>query len=154
MAHTLREREGKLDVLVNNSGLGVISHRFEEFPLDDFDRLQAVNVRGLFALTRECLPLLEEGGKSGEHASVINIGSIDGWATAAVAGAAATSRSTRWPRGRSPACSTRRSRTRISTPPEDMAGVCIYLASRAGEYVTGVLLPVDGGVLVSRGANS
>lgn len=61
---------------MNNSGLGVVSHRFEEFPLGDFDRLQAVNVRGLFALTRECLPLLEEGGKSGEHASVINIGSI------------------------------------------------------------------------------
>ena len=46
LARTLKEREGKLDVLVNNSGLGVVSHRFEEFPLDDFDRLQAVNVAG------------------------------------------------------------------------------------------------------------
>lgn len=32
LAQTLREREGKLDVLVNNSGLGVVSHRFEESP--------------------------------------------------------------------------------------------------------------------------
>ena len=30
--------------------------------------------------------------------------------------------------------------------PEDMAGVAIYLASRAGAYLTGVILPVDGGM--------
>lgn len=30
--------------------------------------------------------------------------------------------------------------------PEDMAGVVIYLASRAGAYVTGVVIPVDGGI--------
>jgi len=30
--------------------------------------------------------------------------------------------------------------------PEDMAGVAIYLASRAGAYVTGAILPVDGGI--------
>ncbi len=30
--------------------------------------------------------------------------------------------------------------------PEDMAGVAIYLASRAGAYVNGVVLPVDGGI--------
>jgi NAD(P)-dependent dehydrogenase (short-subunit alcohol dehydrogenase family) len=30
--------------------------------------------------------------------------------------------------------------------PEDMAGVAIYLASRAGSYLTGVVIPVDGGI--------
>jgi NAD(P)-dependent dehydrogenase (short-subunit alcohol dehydrogenase family) len=35
-------------------------------------------------------------------------------------------------------------RGRIGTP-EDMAGVAIYLASRASAYVTGVCIPVDGG---------
>jgi NAD(P)-dependent dehydrogenase (short-subunit alcohol dehydrogenase family) len=30
--------------------------------------------------------------------------------------------------------------------PEDMAGAALYLASRAGAYVTGVVLPVDGGL--------
>jgi len=29
--------------------------------------------------------------------------------------------------------------------PDDMAGVAVYLASRAGAYVTGALIPVDGG---------
>lgn len=30
--------------------------------------------------------------------------------------------------------------------PEDMAGVAIYLASQAGSYVTGTVIPVDGGI--------
>ncbi|HJO23502.1 MAG: SDR family oxidoreductase [Myxococcota bacterium] len=30
--------------------------------------------------------------------------------------------------------------------PDDMAGVAIYLASRAGAYVTGAVVPVDGGI--------
>jgi len=30
--------------------------------------------------------------------------------------------------------------------PEDMAGIAIYLASRAGAYVTGAVIPVDGGI--------
>jgi NAD(P)-dependent dehydrogenase (short-subunit alcohol dehydrogenase family) len=36
---------------------------------------------------------------------------------------------------------------RIGTP-EDMAGVAIYLASRAGAYLTGAVIPVDGGITV------
>jgi NAD(P)-dependent dehydrogenase (short-subunit alcohol dehydrogenase family) len=32
---------------------------------------------------------------------------------------------------------------------EDIAGVAVMLASRAGAYVTGAIIPVDGGVLVS-----
>ena len=36
---------------------------------------------------------------------------------------------------------------RIGTP-EDMAGVAIYLASRAGAYLTGTVIPVDGGITV------
>jgi NAD(P)-dependent dehydrogenase (short-subunit alcohol dehydrogenase family) len=30
--------------------------------------------------------------------------------------------------------------------PDDMAGVAIYLCSRAGAYVTGAVIPVDGGI--------
>ena len=32
--------------------------------------------------------------------------------------------------------------------PEDMAGITIYLASRAGAYVTGTVIPVDGGISI------
>ncbi|MEM7409717.1 MAG: SDR family NAD(P)-dependent oxidoreductase [Myxococcota bacterium] len=40
-------------------------------------------------------------------------------------------------------------RKRIGTP-EDMAGVAIYLASRAGAYVTGAVIPVDGGIATTK----
>jgi NAD(P)-dependent dehydrogenase (short-subunit alcohol dehydrogenase family) len=30
--------------------------------------------------------------------------------------------------------------------PDDMAGVAVYLASRAGAFVTGAVIPVDGGI--------
>src|SRR3954471_6468341 len=34
--------------------------------------------------------------------------------------------------------------------PDDMAGVVIYLCSRAGSYVTGSVIPVDGGIATTR----
>jgi NAD(P)-dependent dehydrogenase (short-subunit alcohol dehydrogenase family) len=34
--------------------------------------------------------------------------------------------------------------------PDDMAGVAVYLCSRAGAYVTGAVIPVDGGIATTR----
>jgi NAD(P)-dependent dehydrogenase (short-subunit alcohol dehydrogenase family) len=34
--------------------------------------------------------------------------------------------------------------------PEDMAGIAIYLASKAGAYVTGAVIPVDGGIATTK----
>lgn len=36
--------------------------------------------------------------------------------------------------------------------PEDMAGIALYLASKAGSYVTGTVIPVDGGMSTWRGS--
>ena len=61
---------GGLDVLVNNAGVGHVADA-ESFPLEQFDRLVAVNVRGVFVATQRALAHLGEGGR------IINIGSIN-----------------------------------------------------------------------------
>ena len=63
------ERFGGLEVLVNNAGT---NHRapIEEFPLAEFDRLLAVNVRAIFVAIQAALPHLGAGGR------IISIGSM------------------------------------------------------------------------------
>jgi NAD(P)-dependent dehydrogenase (short-subunit alcohol dehydrogenase family) len=51
------DRLGGLDVLVNNAGIGVAA-RLVETPVQDFDDLMAVNVRGPFLYARACHPHL------------------------------------------------------------------------------------------------
>jgi 3-oxoacyl-[acyl-carrier protein] reductase len=67
---------GRLDVLVNNAGTTVNTppSDLDALSMDDWDRVFAVNVRGMFQVTRAAVPLL----KRSPRAAVVNTASIVG----------------------------------------------------------------------------
>lgn len=70
------EREfGRLDALVNNAGTttNVRPNDFEGLSLEEWDRVFAVNVRGVFQVTRAAAPLLKAA-----RGSIVNTASIVG----------------------------------------------------------------------------
>ncbi len=71
-------RFGKLDILVNNAGV-FIGKGIEDISLDEWNRLVAVNMTGVFLGTRLAAPALREAAKSSEHGSaIVNLASIAG----------------------------------------------------------------------------
>jgi NAD(P)-dependent dehydrogenase (short-subunit alcohol dehydrogenase family) len=177
LAKEVAAREQQLHILVNNAGAawGEAIDRYSE---TGWDKVFNTNVKSVFFLTRELLPLLEKAASPRDPARVINVGSIDGLKAPfletyayppskaavhhmtrdlavklagrnitvnAIAPGPFESQMTKWMLENfqdkfEQTCPLRR----IGCP-GDMAGVAIYLSSRAGAYVNGVVIPVDGG---------
>lgn len=181
----VQNRTDRLDILLNNAGI-TWGAPFEEFPYDAWAKVMAVNVAGLFQLTRELMPLLERAATDDDPARIINLGSVMGsqpladGAYSYTASKAAVHHLTRTlanelaPKritvnafapgpfqSRMTAFATasdeqakkiggRVPMGRIGGP-DDIAGATLYLCSRAGRYVTGAILPLDGGQSVQHG---
>jgi NAD(P)-dependent dehydrogenase (short-subunit alcohol dehydrogenase family) len=177
LADAMAERVQRLDILVNNSG-NTWGAPLEEFDEAAWERVLALNVKGVFHTTKFLLPLLEAAATDEDPARVINIGSIDGIHVPVLetysysASKAAVHQLTRHlARRLAPRITVNAiapgpfeskmmaatleafgDRIAASAPmrrigrPDDMAGAALYLASRAGAYLTGAVIPVDGGI--------
>jgi NAD(P)-dependent dehydrogenase (short-subunit alcohol dehydrogenase family) len=182
LAAAFSEREPRLHILVNNAGANW-GAPLAEYPDSAWDKVLALNVKGVFHLTRALVPQLAAAASDDDPARVINIGSIDGLQvplletyaysaskaavhhlTRVLARKLAPQRITVNAVAPGPFESKMMAATLeqfgdsiAKTNPlgrigrdDDMAGVAIYLASRAAAYVTGAVIPVDGGISTTK----
>src|SRR6202165_123813 len=72
---THRDRYGRLDVLVNNAGVGV-GATLGEIQTKRLDMQLDINLRSIVLFYRECLPMLQAAGAEHHNALVVNTSSI------------------------------------------------------------------------------
>src|SRR3954470_5690375 len=77
IAESHRERYGRLDVLMNNAGVG-IGGAIADAETKKLDMQLDVNLRAVYLMTRECIPLLKEAGNDHGKALIANTASIAG----------------------------------------------------------------------------
>ncbi|MFE6778539.1 SDR family NAD(P)-dependent oxidoreductase [Streptomyces sp. NPDC057702] len=171
------ERFGSLDVLVNNAFSCLPdAPLFEDQSDEDWERDLDVTLTGAFRCARAALPEL---AKAGGRGAIVSVGSVNGEQdfgnhaySAAKAGLTSLTRTLAGhaaPRGvrvnlvapgtvRTPVWAGREdalAQASASYPlgrvgePGDVAAAIAFLASRDAAWITGVTLPVDGGLLIS-----
>src|SRR5436190_19854626 len=69
---------GKLDILVNNAGI-FLGKDLMDATMEDWSRLVAINMTGVWLGTKMCAPALAESGKLSRHGSaIVNLASVAG----------------------------------------------------------------------------
>jgi 3alpha(or 20beta)-hydroxysteroid dehydrogenase len=72
---TAISKYGRLDILVNNAGIVINRVPIEERTVEEWDRVQAVNAKGVFLGTKHSIPAMRNSGGG----SIINICSVAGY---------------------------------------------------------------------------
>jgi 3-oxoacyl-[acyl-carrier protein] reductase len=74
MVEECLERWRRLDILVNNAGIAGMAGPLVDYPFDDWQRVLAVNLNGVFLCTQAVLPELLKNG----YGRIVNVASISG----------------------------------------------------------------------------
>lgn len=177
LAAAIEQRHGRLDGVINNAALatGIGGKSFEEIDIETWDRVMTINVRGTWLVVKALAPLLRraKAGKIVNIASdtalwgaprllhyVASKGAIiamtrslarelggDGIAVNCVAPGLTRVEATEYvPRERHAHYETNRAMPRAQFP-EDCVGAVLFLLSSGADFVTGQMLPVNGGMV-------
>lgn len=176
LAEATVEAFGRIDVLVNNAGLGTAVPASRETP-EQFRRVLEVNLEGAYWMCQACGRAMKPGS------SIVNVGSVLGSTTAGLPQAAYSASkagligltrdlaaqwtgrkgirvnllapgffpsemTAQYPEGYLDSMQARVLAGRVGEL-EELVCALLFLASDASSYVTGIVLPVDGGVLVT-----
>ena len=71
---TAVSRYGKLDILINNAAIVIPRVPIEERTVEEWDRVMAVNAKGVFLGTKHAIPAMRRSGGG----SIVNISSVAG----------------------------------------------------------------------------
>jgi NAD(P)-dependent dehydrogenase (short-subunit alcohol dehydrogenase family) len=171
---------GRIDILVNSAGIADVQP-IADFPVESWEHIIDVNVKGTFLCSREAAKIM----LSKNHGKIINISSLQGFAGRAGDPAYAASKAavnlmtmsmaSEWAKGgicvnaiaptwcwtdlTSPFLSqesfyaqiTRRIPMGRAGNREDLFGIVVFLASGASNFINGAVIPVDGGAIASDG---
>lgn len=175
MAATALDRWGRVDILVNNAGLyATLSRRpFYELPVEEWDRVMAVNLKGPWLCTRAVYPAMKKQG----YGKIINVASAtffsssplwshyvaskggligltrgmarevgdDGICVNAIAPGFTLTEASRSVMPNAEDYSVTRGTIKRAEQPDDIAGLVVFLASDASNFMTGQTMVVDGG---------
>ncbi|MET9065339.1 SDR family NAD(P)-dependent oxidoreductase [Streptosporangium sandarakinum] len=168
---------GAVDVLINNAGVGTAVPALRETP-EQFRRVVDVNLHGTYWMAQACAQVMRPGSSIVNVGSILGettAGLPQAAYSASKAGVIGLTRdlAQQWTGRRgirvnclepgffasemteqyAPEYMARQLETRVlmgrAGDPAELVAAAIFLASDAGSYVTGAVIPVDGGILVT-----
>lgn len=174
----IKEKHGKLDILVNNAATNPYFGHILDTDLSAFQKTVDVNIRGYFFMSIEGAKIMRDNGGG----SIINVASINGVIPGAMQGIYSITKAAviSMTKAFAAECAGQKIRVNALLPgatdtkfaatlvkndailkqvlthvplnrvaePDEMAGAVLYLASDASSYTTGISLNVDGGYLI------
>lgn len=179
LAALIKQQLGRIDILVNNAGIVVQGHA-HELGIEDWNKQMATNLNGVFNMVHNFIPdLLATKGNVVNVSSVSGLGGdwgmsfynaakgaisnftrslamdygVQGVRVNAVCPGLVETDMSKGIQDDPQALAKFRERTPLQRPgkADDIASAILFLASEQASYITGVNLPVDGGITASNG---